>query len=124
MRVISTRTHGMIDYIMGVVLILAPWLFQFANSGPSTWVPIALGIAIIVYSLFTDYELGAVHAISMPAHLWMDAIGGLFLAFSPWLFGFASYVFLPHLIVGIAEIGVSLMTHTHPGVAYTDRSIA
>lgn len=125
MKIISTRTHGMIDYIVGVVLILAPFIFQFANGGAAMWVPIALGIAIIVYSLMTNYELGATHSISMPAHLWMDGIGGLFLALSPWLFGFAELVYLPHLLVGIAEILVAAMTRTQPSVSYTgDRSVA
>lgn len=124
MRFISTRTHGMLDYIIGVALILAPWLFGFANDGPSTWIPVALGIGIIVYSLLTNYELGAVRAISMPAHLWLDGLGGLFLALSPWLFDYADYVYLPHLIVGIAEIGAALMTHTVPETSYTDRSMA
>ncbi len=42
--------------------------------------------------------------------------GGALLALSPWLFGFADDVWLPHLIFGILEIGASLLTHQVQGV--------
>lgn len=114
MRFIPTRTHGIIDYIVGILLIAAPWLFDFARGGAETWIPVILGAGTILYSLLTDYELGAVRKIPMNTHLWLDIIAGAFLAVSPWLFNFADFVYLPHLIVGIAEIGVALMTQTVP----------
>ena len=114
MRFIPTRVHGIIDYVVGALLIAAPWLLDFARGGAETWVPVALGAGIIVYSLMTDYELGAARAINMETHLILDLAGGVLLAASPWLFGFADVVYLPHLIVGVAEIGVSLMTEKVP----------
>ncbi|HYE54078.1 MAG TPA: SPW repeat protein [Chitinophagaceae bacterium] len=114
MRIISTRVHGYIDYLMGLFLIIAPWLLGFANGGAETWVPVILGASAIVYSLLTDYELGATRQLSMRTHLGLDLFSGILLAASPWLFGFADYVYLPHLILGIAEIGASLMTQTTP----------
>jgi len=36
MRVIETKTHGYMDYLMGVLLIAAPWLFDFARGGAET----------------------------------------------------------------------------------------
>lgn len=100
----------MIDYVVGALLIAAPWVLGFAQGGAETWVPVVLGAGIIVYSLMTDYELGVARVINMETHLILDLAGGVLLAASPWLFGFADVVYLPHLIVGIAEIGVSLMT--------------
>jgi SPW repeat-containing protein len=114
MRVISTRVHGMLDYLVGALLIAAPWLFDFNRGGAETWVPVILGAAAIVYSLFTDYELGAVRRIPMPTHLMLDLGSGLLLAVSPWLFGFSDYVWAPHLVVGLIEIGTSLMTRPVP----------
>jgi hypothetical protein len=114
MRWIPTRVHGMMDYLVGVLLILAPWLFNFDNGGAETWVPVILGVGVILYSLFTDYELGMVHSIPMSTHLTLDLLGGVLLAVSPWLFGFSDRVWEPHLIVGIIEIGTSLMTRRVP----------
>jgi hypothetical protein len=114
MRVIPTRVHGILDYLVGALLAVAPWLFQFNRGGAETWVPVLLGAAAILYSLFTNYEWGVSRKIAMPTHLTLDLISGILLAVSPWLFGFADEVYLPHLIFGLLEIVVSLMTKRQP----------
>ena len=115
MRFISTRTHGVIDYLMGALLVVAPYLLGFADGTAAQWVPQAVGAALVGASLLTDYELGVVRVIPMPVHLGLDVAAGLLLAVSPWLFGFAGRVWVPHVILGLAEIGAGLMTRTVPG---------
>ena len=110
MKVISTKTHGILDYLVGLLLIAAPWFLGFANNGPETWVPVILGVGTLMYSVFTDYEMGAYRTLSMKTHLWIDGIAGLILALSPWLFDFADQVYLPHLIVGVGEVLIALLT--------------
>ncbi len=114
MRFVSTRAHGALDYLTGVLLIAAPYLLGFADGTAAQWVPIALGSGVLVYSLLTRYELGVMRLIPMPLHLMLDAGGGALLAASPWLFGFSDYVYLPHLLVGLMEIAASLITRTTP----------
>jgi hypothetical protein len=114
MRFIPTRIHGMLDYLMGALLIASPWIFDFARGGAETWVPVILGAGVILYSIFTDYELGAVRKLSMRTHLWLDIAGGALLALSPWLFGFSEWVYMPHLLLGLAEIGAGVFTKTTP----------
>ena len=112
MRFIPTRVHGLLDYLVGLLLIAAPWVFNFARGGAETWVPVALGAGALVYSVFTDYELGLVRRLPMRTHLTLDLLSGLLLAASPWLFGFSEFVWLPHLVLGVLEVGASLMTKT------------
>jgi hypothetical protein len=114
MRVLGTKTHGYLDYLVGLLLIAAPWIFDFNRGGAETWVPVILGVSALAYSLFTDYELGAVHSLSMRTHLGLDLMSGILLAASPWIFGFNDYVYTPHLVLGIFEIGAALITKTHP----------
>jgi len=114
MRFIGTKTHGYLDYLMGALLIAAPWLFDFAAGGAETWIPVVLGAGVILYSLMTDYELGVIHRISMRTHLLLDLVGGALLVVSPWLFGFADYVWEPHLIFGLLEMGAALCTKRVP----------
>jgi hypothetical protein len=114
MKIISTKAHGMLDYLMGLLLIASPWLFDFARGGAEQWVPVILGASTILYSLFTDYEYGAVRRLSMRTHLALDLASGVLLAASPWIFNFDEYVYLPHLILGIAEIVAVVMTDPVP----------
>ena len=107
---ISSRTHGFIDYAMGILLIAAPWLLGFADGTAAQWVPVVLGIVMLGQAVMTDYELGMIRAIPFSVHLMMDFVLGALLAASPWLFGFADRVYWPHLILGLAELGVAAMT--------------
>ena len=114
MRFIPTRVHGMLDYGVGALLIVVPYLLGFADGTAAQWVPQLLGLVAIGGALMTDYELGVMRVIPMPVHLMIDIGSGALLAVSPWLFGFADKVFWPHLLVGIMEIGAGLMTRTTP----------
>ena len=95
---------------MGLILILAPIMFGF--EGAARTVPLVLGVATLIYSLCTNYELGLLKLVPFRAHLTLDAMSGVLLALSPWLFGFSDRVWMPHLILGLAEIGTVLMTRT------------
>jgi hypothetical protein len=114
MRFIPTWMHGMLDYPMAILLIALPWLGGFADGGPEQWIPMIAGVAMLGLSAMTSYEAGLVRAVPMPVHLAVDVAMGLFLTISPWLFGFAAEVYLPFLILGIAEAAAGLMTETSP----------
>jgi hypothetical protein len=114
MKILSTRTHGFIDYVMSLLVIGSPWIFGFAQGGAETWVPVVVGATGLVYSILTNYELGIVRTLSMRTHLMLDYASGALLAVSPWLFGFAETVYLPHLIMGILEIGAAMITDPVP----------
>ena len=114
MRFLPTRVHGVIDYIWGVVLLVTPYLLGFADWGAAHWILILFGLGAILYSLFTDFEVGLVRIIPMPLHLMVDGLGGILLAASPWLFGFADRVYLPHLLFGLFAAVASLITAKEP----------
>ena len=114
MRFISTRTHGVLDYVVGALLIVVPYILGFADGTAAQWVPQLLGLVAIGGAMLTDYELGVMRVIPMPVHLMIDIGSGALLALSPWLFGFSDRVFWPHLLVGIMEIGAGLTTRTVP----------
>ena len=113
MRFIPTKFHAPLDYIVGVALIAAPWIFQFSDRTTPTVISIVLGIGLIAYSLFTDYELGVWKVAPMAVHNLIDIAAGIVLATSPWIFGFAddsANVWLPFLVVGPAAIFLGLTT--------------
>lgn len=115
MRFISTRMHAVMDYATGALLIAVPLLWQNDTAVPSAavWTPVAIGSLMLMQSLFTDYEFSIANVLAVSAHLRMDAIAGVLLAASPWLFGFAETVWVPHVIVGILEIAAAFFTKLH-----------
>ena len=114
MRFLPTRLHGIIDYLWGVAFLASPWLFGFATGGAAQWLAIVFGVGAILYSLVTDYELGAVRLLPMPVHLLLDGVAGALVAVSPWLFGFSDQVFWPHLLLGLFSVAATLITKTRP----------
>ena len=113
MRFIDTKTHGYIDYLVGVILMANPWVLNFHKGGAETWIPVSFGAATLLYSLLTDYEPGASPRIPMHIHLILDFVGGLLLAVSPWLFKFSDDISTPHVVLGLFAMGASLFTKTH-----------
>jgi SPW repeat len=118
-RILPTRIHGALDYLVGIALILAPTIFGFsAMGGAEVWIPRALGVVLIVYSVFTNYEWGVIKVLDMRYHLVVDLLAALFLAASPFLFGFSgetSSHWLPHVVVGVVVVLVVLVSQTAPG---------
>ncbi len=118
-RFVPTGVHAYFDYIGGLTLLAAPFIFGFYNLGEAaTLVPMILGIGLILSSLLTNYELGipGLKFIPMAAHLVFDFVASAFLALSPFLFGFISRtpnVYLPHIIAGCGVIVLVLVTQTH-----------
>jgi hypothetical protein len=111
---LPTRVHGIFDYLLGALLIASPWLLGFGRGGAETWVPVGVGAAVLVVSLFTDYELGLVRRIGMPVHLWLDGLAGALLAASPWLWSFDQRVWIPHVVFGAFEVAAATLTNTIP----------
>ena len=123
MKFIPTFVHGLTDYLGGILLLVAPNLFGFADEGgAAVWVPRVLGVVTLLQALITNYELGAAKLMSMRMHLMNDYVVGAVLAASPWIFGFAnrggSEAWMPHLILGILIVVTSALTERHPRGAH------
>ena len=112
MRFIPTRIHGALDYALGIVLAALPYVAGFADRGIAEWASVILGCGLIIYSLLTNYELGVVRVIPMRLHLMLDAAGGAVLIVAALVSGAAAGIWVPLVILGLIEIGSSLMTRT------------
>lgn len=115
MKLLSTRTHTIVGLIIGAALIVAPWLFGFADQNAAAMVPIYLGIFIILSELTTTSPLSLLKVVPMRIHIAMDVLTGLFLLASPWLFGFSELsanAWVPHVVVGALIVLYALLTRT------------
>ncbi|MBM6579269.1 SPW repeat protein [Microvirga sp. BT689] len=114
MRFLPTSVHGVIDYLWGLALLASPWIFDFADVPAAKWVALVFGVGAILYYVLTAYELGLLKILPMPMHLILDGIGGIVLAASPFLFGFADQVLWPHLLFGLFSVVACFVTRLEP----------
>src|SRR5215203_3005762 len=90
-RVITTGVHGALDYLASGANLAFPRMLGLREAPWAVLVPRIDGVAGASYSLLTDYELGALKVLPMPAHLAFDAAKG------------ARY-WLPHVLMGVADV--------------------
>ena len=121
MKFISSRIHGVLDYMVALVLIIAPIALGFrAESAAAFFIPLAGGLGLLLYSMFTDYSSGLRRMISFRLHLVIDFVAGVTLLASPFVFGFGGVPRLFFAIVGASVIAVVALTDedvTSPSVA-------
>lgn len=104
---ISTTIHGLLDYLVGLLLIAAPWILGFEAPGSERTFSITMGVIIIVYSIFTRYEWGLLGIIPFRIHLLIDFLSGLLLLSSMWMLGTKSWFFFA---VGALTIAVTTIS--------------
>lgn len=109
--VLSSRIHGISDYLIGAAFIFLPWIMGFSNYSYSPWMLMIAGIAIIVYSIMTRYEAGYIGLLSLRTHLLFDLVLGLFLMTSPFLLNFENRLSLPHIAGGALLVLLFLFTN-------------
>jgi len=108
MRFIPTVLYRVLDYLLGLVLIVLP--FGFGTRSPALITLIALGSFAIVYSLFTDYELGAVRFLWVRFHLAPDTVFGIVMIFIPTAFDLPGAIAWPVYFIGFFAILLAAIT--------------
>ncbi|MBA3663852.1 MAG: hypothetical protein H0W61_06545 [Bacteroidetes bacterium] len=107
MKIFTEKWHGIVDYTLGTLLLVSPWLFGFAGLDVVQDVPMVMGVILIAYTLFSNLNFGLVKIFSVEMHKAADCTFGVFLAASPWLYDFSEYIYAPHLIFGLLQIANS-----------------
>jgi predicted membrane metal-binding protein len=112
---ISTKMHGVADYLAGIVITASPWLFGFRDvGGAALFIPVVFGTLLTLMTIFTRHEMGLIKVVPMQVHLTLDMLTGFLLIVAPFLYGFYHNVFLPHLLLGLFLFGSALFTQHSP----------
>ncbi|GHB73415.1 hypothetical protein [Persicitalea jodogahamensis] len=75
MKIINSRVHGIIDYLVVVFLLAAPLLFGLPYT--TTLFTYALGGIHLALTLLTNTEMGLIKMIPFPIHGWIELIVAL-----------------------------------------------
>src|SRR4051794_30047041 len=71
-RVISSKTHSIIDYVHVATNFLAAALFRRRGNRAASNAALVLGAAVLGNAMMTDYELGVFRLYSFKVHGMLD----------------------------------------------------
>ena len=114
---IPVLIHGAIEYVAGVVLIIAPLLINY--NGTATAISLILGFVVLGVAATTDGPTGLTSQIPITVHVVLDYLLAAFLVASPFLFGFSgegapTAIFV---ILGVAHLLITIGTRFSDGPA-------
>jgi hypothetical protein len=108
MRFIPTALHGIVDYVVGLVLAGLPLYLGWPARAQATF--IAIGLVVIGYSAFTDYEFGVFRYLRVRLHLFLDALIGVLLLASPFLLSLPDNHYALILAIGTLALVLAATT--------------
>lgn len=113
MKLFSTKTHGIVDYVTAGALVALPRIAGWSEEVTRFMTVMALGT--VAYSALTDYECGVVKALPMTGHLVLDGSSGALFCAAPLVFpDEAASVKVTLVGIGLFELMASLCTETEP----------
>jgi hypothetical protein len=110
--------HGLLEYGAGVLLLAAPFLFEF-DSDAATALAIVAGLGVLALAASTASSTGLAKVIPLGAHVLLDLVVVAFLVATPFLFGFsdegAATAFF--LVLGVWHLLLTIATRFKPPTA-------
>jgi hypothetical protein len=120
MKIIPTKVHGVLDYLTSGALLALPRLLGWSPSVTRMMTGAALGT--VGYSGLTNYELGILGLLPMPAHLVLDTLNGALFCAGPLLFPDEDASVRGSLVgIGLFELAVTLLSQSQP--AWSQRQL-
>jgi hypothetical protein len=74
---ISRKRLGVLDYVLSLLTIASPWIFGFQGEYLAPQIAVVAGSVLLLYSLFTDYELGLIRALPFAGNRLLDIFVGV-----------------------------------------------
>ncbi|ASU32258.1 SPW repeat domain-containing protein [Mucilaginibacter xinganensis] len=112
---ISTKVYGVLNYILALTLIAAPWLFNLVDiSSAALFLPMYIGWLQLIMAIFSRSETGFIKQFPLTIHFVLDVLMGFVLMVSPWLYTFSSKAFWPELLLGGLLFLMGIFTDKSP----------
>lgn len=88
MKVLTPRSHGILDYVTVIAFLLAPTIFDL--SGLPATISYLLAVVHFMLTIITAFPLGLIKAIPFRIHGMIELAVSILLVLLPWLLGFTS----------------------------------
>lgn len=110
MKIISSKLHGIIDYLFSTFLLLSPTLFQM--EGNLCTITYSLGAAHLLITSLTDFEVGLIRLIPFRIHGLIEIIVSVSLAaLAFWFFNTGSeFGFYFYMALAVVIMLVFILT--------------
>lgn len=102
-NVLSRQWQDAVNTVLGVWLVVSPWVLGYATATTPAWNAWVLGVVIAVTGIAA---LTAFHRWEE----WVNAVLGAWLVVSPWLLGFTGLTaaLWNQIVVGIVVAGLAI----------------
>ncbi|MDB5116713.1 MAG: hypothetical protein JWQ79_2205 [Mucilaginibacter sp.] len=122
---ISKTFYGFINYAAALLLIASPWLFGFSHApvAAAVLMPLLMGWLQLIMAIFSKNPLGFMNIFPMQMQNCVDVLMGSFLLALPWTYAFSSYVFWPHLLLGLVLLLKGIFAVESPFLTRPHRSL-
>jgi len=90
-RFVTKNIHAyLIDYLVALILLVAPFALTLRESGPvAMWLSVVIGVAALILPMLTDHPTGLIKIIPYSIHLWIDRVVGIVFLRALFVFGFS-----------------------------------
>lgn len=102
LRSIGAVSHGIIDYLMVIILAIGPGVAGF--SGKQAIFCYVLAAVHFLMTVMTRFPLGAVKIIGFPLHGVIEALVSILLILLPWLANFFAGVHSRNFFIAIGVL--------------------
>jgi hypothetical protein len=85
---IPLAIHVLLEYGVGILTILAPFLFSFDDAAADV-VAVLIGAGILILAVVSDAPTGIARTLPPASHVVIDYVLGLLLIVAPFVLGFA-----------------------------------
>ena len=110
-RLVPWIVHSAVEYAAAVLLLVAPFLFDFESS-VAQWTSIALGVVVLLVAVISRSPLGITKTLPASAHATLDYVLAVVLVLAPFILGFAddTPAVSFFVLLGVAHAALSLLT--------------
>lgn len=108
-RLLPWPVHGTLEYLAGIFVILAPFVFGFREETAFP-VFIGIGVVIVVLALLSSEPTGVADLLPPTVHSGIDYLLAVFLLIAPFLFAFETVPETISILLGVAHLVISLLT--------------